>query len=137
MEKKMFYGKHIIDGSFGFFEGSDQCLDAQEISLDYYRDLLKKQEEGFEIHSKDGYPVAEKHIQTEEEISKCVRSKRNDYLEKSDVEMLPDNFEKKSEREKKLWCDYRQYLRDIPQNAEFPDIEVKNFTDWQILLSFN
>lgn len=53
---------------------------------------------------------------TDEEI----RYRRNLYLEKSDSYVLPDRWEEYTPTQKQAWKDYRQALRDIPQQAGYP-----------------
>ena len=54
----MFYGKHKVDGSYGFFEKSSDCLNAVELSDEQYDNLFKGQSEGKQIQpDSNGYPV--------------------------------------------------------------------------------
>lgn len=132
----MFWGKHKVDGSLGFFTAGQvingMCENAVEISDEYHAELLQKQSEGLEIHDKDGFPVAEEHIATEEEKAIMVRMFRDNYLKKSDIELLPDNWARKTPEEQQQWADYRQYLRDLPQSENFPNEAVKDFKEWQL-----
>lgn len=50
---------------------------------------------------------------------KAVRAKRDRLLAESDKEILPDRLTKAS-TEFKNWSEYRQALRDIPQQDGFP-----------------
>lgn len=132
---KYFYGKHKVDGSWGFTITPDDMDDEvhsefTELSEEYYNSLLEQQAQGLEIHNQDGYPVAKPHIATDEEKAAGVRSIRDQYLKSSDIEMLPDNWARKTAEQQTLWTDYRQYLRDIPQGTGFPDINVETFSDW-------
>lgn len=51
-----------------------------------------------------------------------IRYRRNLYLEKSDSYVLPDRWEDYTVEQKQAWKDYRQALRDIPQQAEYPTV---------------
>ena len=132
---RFFYGKHKVDGSWGFAVVPDDMEDEihsefTEISKEYYDSLFEQQSQGMEIHNKDGYPVAEPHVVTEEEKISQVRWTRDAYLKESDIKMYPDNYAKLSEVEKQQWADYRQYLRDIPQSENFPNENVLTFEEY-------
>ena len=49
-----------------------------------------------------------------------IRYRRNVYLEKSDMHVLPDKWEDYTDEQKLAWKTYRQSLRDIPQQPEYP-----------------
>lgn len=56
-------------------------------------------------------------LTTEETINFAeVRSLRNRLLAASDYAIAPDKWEDMSAEEKKAWKDYRQALKDVPQN---------------------
>ena len=134
---KYFYGRHKADNSFGF----DVVADGQtskllenptELTQAYYEELLYKQTQNLEIKTdENGYPTAVPHEADDAEKSAELRQLRNQYLEKSDIEVLSDNWLKKTEDERLQWTEYRQYLRDIPQSEAFPETEVKTFEAWQ------
>ena len=58
-----------------------------------------------------------------------IRSKRDQLLTASDWTQMPDS--PLSQEQKTKWTQYRQYLRDIPQQDEFPNIEIKSFEEFQ------
>mgnify|MGYP001063494016 CR=1 FL=1 len=64
----------------------------------------------------------------DELLAKEKRESRDSLLRDSDLRMLPDY--PITEEEKGLWIKYRQYLRDLPERADFPNVEVLNFEDW-------
>ena len=49
-----------------------------------------------------------------------IRKTRNSLLEKSDIYVLSDRWESMTNEKKQEWSDYRQNLRDIPENFEDP-----------------
>ncbi len=49
-----------------------------------------------------------------------IKHRRNVYLEKSDSYVLPDKWEDYTSEQKLEWKTYRQALRDIPQQPEYP-----------------
>ncbi len=133
----MFYGKHKVDGSFGFFVDTENCTKAVELSDDEYLNLLKAQENGKRIiPGKNGRPTAvdpESLLTADEKKERAaaaVRASRDALLLKTDILMLADCFENLSDDDKKNYKNYRQYLRDIPQNPDFPNVEVLTFDDW-------
>lgn len=133
----MFYGKHKVDGSFGFFVDTENCTKAVELSDDEYLNLLKAQENGKRIiQGKNGRPTAvdpESLLTADEKKERAaaaVRASRDTLLLKTDILMLADCFENLSDEDKKNYKNYRQYLRDIPQNPDFPNVEVLTFDDW-------
>ena len=74
---------------------------------------------------------------TVEEKSNQVKSIRNQYL--SDTLARCDRYEKQkaigldtteSEDTYRNYLLYLQYLRDVPQNKDFPDVEVLTFEAW-------
>lgn len=65
---------------------------------------------------------------TEEELIVQKRADRDRLLQDSDKRMLPD-FPISAD-EKELWLLYREYLRDITKDHEFPNVDVLNFANW-------
>lgn len=58
-----------------------------------------------------------------------IRSKRDQLLTASDWTQVSDSPLTQDQQSK--WTEYRQYLRDIPQQEGFPNIEVKSFEEFQ------
>lgn len=58
-----------------------------------------------------------------------VRCLRDQYLAETDKYMLEDFPISAEERER--YRLYRQYLRDVSRETEFPHIAVKTFGEWQ------
>lgn len=76
------------------------------------------------------------------EKSNQVKSIRNQYL--SDTLAKCDRYEKQkaigldtteSEDTYRNYLLYLQYLRDVPQSENFPDVEVLTFNKWSVNLS--
>lgn len=75
------------------------------------------------------YQVIEIPAPTTEELSVQKRAERNAILDATDkFTSIPDYPITNEKREK--YKKYRQYLRDIPQQDDFPNIEILNFEDW-------
>ena len=133
----MYYGKHKKDGSWGFFLDTEYCTDFVEITNAEHSRLISEQEKGKQIiRGDDGYPTAvdpESLLTADEKKERAaaaVRASRDALLLKTDILMLADCFENLSDEDKKNYKNYRQYLRDIPQNPDFPNVEVLTFDDW-------
>lgn len=91
--------------------------DVVEITETYWKDLLALQSRGKVIQpNEEGYPVAVnyEHTITWEQI----RQQRDDLLKRSDWVVLEDSNPKPS---KEAWLEYRQALREVPQNFSSPD----------------
>ena len=58
-----------------------------------------------------------------------VRAERNELLCQTDKYMLADFPVAEDERE--LYRQYRQYLRDVPEQEDFPDEAIKTFEEWK------
>lgn len=71
----------------------------------------------------------EEVVVPEEDRARMLRNVRDSLLAETDKTMLPDYPVTDEEREK--YKAYRQYLRDIPQNPDFPDIEILSFEEWK------
>lgn len=57
------------------------------------------------------------------------RAERDVILQSTDIYMLPDYPITEEERE--VYKQYRQYLRDLPSNEAFPNVEIKTFDEWK------
>ena len=75
-----------------------------------------------EIESKeDGtrwFQIKEIPVPTDEELAQQIRAKRNSLLSQTDYLMMPDY--PISDDKRKLIEEYRQALRDIPEQSGFP-----------------
>ena len=91
--------------------------------------------DGYKVVYKDGWvyeeipqPKKEQEMLTTEEKARKKRLERNFRLSESDKVMLVD-YPVNSE-EKEFYKKYRQYLRDLPTNENFPNLEVLSFEEW-------
>lgn len=66
---------------------------------------------------------------TAEQQKDAVRLIRDRYLKDTDKYMLPDY--PTTEAEKARIRRYRQYLRDIPGQTDFPNVEVILLNEWK------
>ncbi len=64
--------------------------------------------------------IAEQQRFEIEEAWSKLRLKRNDFLKKSDILVLPDRWESYDSSARQKITDYRQALRDLPQNTVDP-----------------
>lgn len=61
-------------------------------------------------------------------LAEEIRKLRDFYLQKTDFTQGSDApFDT---GEKLLYAEYRQYLRDLPQSSEFPNVSVMTFDEW-------
>ena len=85
------------------------------------------------IAEKDGFYKVEKISEpTIEEKSEIMREERDNLL-KTVVDPIVTNplrWEELTEAEKSKYRAYRLYLLDIPQQEEFPNIEIKSFEEF-------
>lgn len=51
-----------------------------------------------------------------------IKHRRNVYLERSDIYVLPDRWETYTAEQKSEWSTFRQALRDIPSQAGYPTV---------------
>jgi len=114
----MFYAKST--GGFYSTEihGNNMPSDVVEITYAYWQELLDGQTRGLFINSdENGYPIlTEPPPRPSEELASDARIKRNFLLSASDWTQLPDI----PQSVKDQWAAYRQALRDVPQQSEFP-----------------
>lgn len=105
----------------GFFiEGVSSSIpeDSLEISEQNYREIFEAQSNGKQISINDeGYPIIVDFVDLPEDVVlQSVRDERNRLLKESDWTQLPDI----PEALKTVWAQYRQNLRDVPQQPGFP-----------------
>lgn len=116
----MYYSK----SKKGFYDGALFELlpdDAVEVDSDYYKSLLKGESQGLVITCDGkGYPVLEEAPPpTAEVLAPIARGKRDTLLMETDYLAMPDYpHSATSLAEIK---EYRQALRDIPEQPGFPD----------------
>lgn len=73
--------------------------------------------------------VAVFHRYSDEAKAQQVRDRRNLLLKQTDILVaVPDYPLREGDKEKLIA--YRQYLRDLPSEAEFPWVYVKTFEEW-------
>lgn len=73
--------------------------------------------------------VAVFHRYSDEAKAQQVRERRNLLLQQTDILVaVPDYPLREGDKEKLIA--YRQYLRDLPLEAEFPWVYVKTFEEW-------
>ena len=70
--------------------------------------------------------AAEVEAERIEQAAASARNVRNQLLKESDPTQLPDA--PLTDADKIAWADYRQALRDVPQQAGFPDT-----IDWPVM----
>lgn len=74
------------------------------------------------------YRLEETPAPTTEELSAQKRAERDSLLVETDKYMLSDFPITDEKREQ--YKAYRQYLRDVPAQPDFPSVELLSFEDW-------
>lgn len=105
------------NNDYGFYlEPFDDCV---EVLDEEWVALLEKQATGKIIKPDDnGYPIVMQYTPSDGELAREMRNKRDSLLAKSDWTQLQDA--RLSPDEKTAWQTYRQALRDVPQQLNFP-----------------
>jgi len=90
-------------------------------------------QERYRMVETEEYYQVEAIIETPEEKAARIRNLRDMYLT-TQVDPVVCNslrWESLSNDEKQQYRDYRQYLLDIPQQEQFPDVDVLDFEGWK------
>lgn len=74
------------------------------------------------------YRLEEIPAPTTEELAAQKRAERDNLLAQTDKYMLPDF--PITEEKLAQYKAYRQYLRNLPEQAGFPNVDVLSFGDW-------
>ena len=122
--KEMTAEKKLID--YRLIDGTE---DLDYFTVEGYTDEQEvEQDENGDWYVKGYLPVP-----TTEEKAAKVRSKRNLYLEVyvDPIVSNPLRWVDLSEQEQQDIVNYRLYLLNIPEQPEFPDIEVLTFDEWK------
>ena len=107
--------------------GAGECrqltegVDNVEISEEVFRNIERYVWNGTDIVRDPDFEVKRRSAE--------VRAERDDLLCQTDRYMLADFPVVEDERE--LYRQYRQYLRDIPEQESFPDEGIKTFGEWK------
>lgn len=121
--KEMTAEKKLID--YRLIDGTE---DLEYFAAEGYTDEQEvEQDESGDWYVKGFIPEP-----TTEEKAEKVRAKRNLYLEVyvDPIVSNPLRWADLSEQEQQDIVNYRLYLLNIPEQPEFPDIEVKTFEEW-------
>ena len=74
------------------------------------------------------YRLEEIPAPTTDELAAQKRAERDNLLAQTDKYTLPDY--PITEEKLAQYKAYRQYLRDLPEQTEFPNVDVLSFGDW-------
>lgn len=75
------------------------------------------------------YRLEEMPAPTIEELSAQKRAERNAILDATDKFVSVPDYPITDEKREQYKA-YRQYLRDLPEQESFPNVEVLSFDDW-------
>ena len=107
--------------------GAGECrqltagVDNVEISEEVFRNIERYVWNGTDMVRDPDFEVKRRSAE--------VRAKRDELLCQTDKYMLADFPVAEDERE--LYRQYRQYLRDVPEQEDFPDEAIKTFEEWK------
>ena len=124
------------------------CNDKGEYDTDEYSKMVDYVvANGFEILDKrpEYFEIVEPKKPTQEELdaqnANRVRSIRGEYMaetlnkvERYETQKAIGLDTTESEDTYRNYLLYLQYLRDVPQSADFPNIEVLTFDEWSVTL---
>ena len=97
----------------------------------FYESIGMIEQDVEQAYNGDWYLKGYAPTQPLDELKALKRSERDAMLKSTDVYMLPDF--PISDEERQLYKQYRQYLRDLPESKDFPDVDVLSFDDWQAM----
>ena len=100
---------------------STEGVDNVEISEEVFRNIERYVWNGTNMVRDPDFEVKRRSAE--------VRAERNELLCQTDKYMLADFPVAEDERE--LYRQYRQYLRDVPEQEDFPDEAIKTFEEWK------
>ena len=100
---------------------STEGVDNVEISEEVFRNIERYVWNGTDMVRDPDFEVKRRSAE--------VRAKRNELLCQTDKYMLADFPVAEDERE--LYRQYRQYLRDVPEQEDFHDEAIKTFEEWK------
>ena len=122
--KEMTDEKKLID--FRLIDGTE---DLEYFTAEGYTDRQEVEQDEYGNWYVKGYLP----IPTDDEKAEKVRAKRNLYLQiyVDPIVSNPLRWADMSEEEQQDIVNYRLYLLNIPEQPEFPDIEVKTFDEWK------
>lgn len=99
-------------------DGYKPLVVEEEVSAE--KPLVKYREETETIvQYSEAVPQPEPHIPTQEEKEQTIRNERNMRLSYTDWTQLPDS--PLTAEQKAAYAEYRQALRDVPEQAGFPE----------------
>ena len=130
------YSNYKVLKSVINYIGNDEekIIAAQEAQLEY-ENVAKWCDENQNYYLGNDelyYKVIEKIPETEEQKAEYVRETRNEYLVYYVDPFVsnPLRWADMSEQDQNNIINYRLYLLNIPEQPEFPNIEVKTFEEW-------
>lgn len=120
---------------------AEECNKSQEYTIDCFQEhyTCRKISDIEQIHY-DAMTDTEKAQYNAEKLENAINSKRaeRDELLRTEVDPFvtnPIRWGELSEEEQNLYKSYRVYLLDIPQQPEFPNIEILHFEEYKLTLN--
>lgn len=118
---KIFYSKttggfYLDDDRSRYEEAGTWPADAIEVPADRFAVIQEKRSRGEIVPGEDGLPTVVLRGQSDEDLAVLVRAKRDVLIRATDWTQLGDVPEETRQR----YVEYRQALRDVPQQPGFP-----------------
>ncbi len=109
-------------------EETKQCEIGIGTNTDFYKSIGMTEMEVEQAYNGNWYVKGYAPSKPMEVLAQEKRAERDNFLAETDKYMLPDFPITDEKREQ--YKAYRQYLRDLPENPEFPNMDVLSFDDW-------
>lgn len=97
-------------------------------TVDKDGNYIEKEEEYTELELHRFFEIKKNAEPTTDELAAQKRAERDALLAQTDKYMLPDF--PITEEKLAQYKAYRQYLRDVPAQPDFPSVELLSFEDW-------
>ena len=110
-------------------EETKQCEVGTGTNTAFYESIGMEEMEVEQAYNGNWYVKGYAPSKTTELLAQEKRAERDNLLAQTDKYMLSDFPITDEEREQ--YKAYRQYLRDVPEQAEFPNVDVLSFEQYK------
>lgn len=109
-------------------EETKLCSVGTGTNIEFYKSIGMTEMEVEQAYNGSWYVKGYAPIKSTEELSAQRRAERDNLLAQTDKYMISDF--PITDEERAQYKIYRQYLRDLPEQEEFPNVEILRFDDW-------
>lgn len=109
-------------------EETKQCEVGIGTNTDFYKSIGMEEIEVEQAYDGNWYVKGYAPSKPTECLAQEKRAERDNLLAQTDKYMLSDF--PITDEERAQYKAYRQYLRDLPEQESFPNVEVLSFDDW-------